>query len=173
MKLQPEGFKRKILTAIGSKLVQYQYIDLNIRKNYFTMNPILKKVRFLHSEEQEVNLGWGNSPSLIKELEKHLKLINPNLAININKSINEEIHLLISSEFIRKLPKQMWWRQKGNIKTNNPTLKHDWLETYVGPKLLIFKSQINNNNHIFVGSISQNWKVKFLTNIKRKNSQCY
>ena len=57
----------------------------------------------------------------------------------------------------------MWWRQKGNINTNSPTLRHTWLETYVGPKLLIFKSQINNSNHIFVGSISQNWKEKFLT----------
>ena len=63
LKLQPEGFKRKILTAIGSKLVQYQYIDLHIRRNYFTMDPILRQVRFLHSEEQEVNLGRGNSPS--------------------------------------------------------------------------------------------------------------
>ena len=43
LKLQPESFNRKILTAIGSKLVQYQYIDLNIRKNDFTMDPILKK----------------------------------------------------------------------------------------------------------------------------------
>ena len=40
LKLQPESFNRKILTAIGSKLVQYQYIDLNIRKNDFTMDPI-------------------------------------------------------------------------------------------------------------------------------------
>ena len=46
LKLQPESFNRKILTAIGSKLVQYQYIDLNTWKDDFSMDPILKKVRF-------------------------------------------------------------------------------------------------------------------------------
>ena len=135
LKLQPEGFKRKILTAIGSKLVQYQYIDLNIRRNDFTVDPILRQVRFLHSEEQEVNLGRGNSPSLIAELDKHLNSIDPKITLNINKPVNEEIHLLISSEFIRKFPTQTWWTPTDKANTSLPVLTPTWFEIYVGPKL--------------------------------------
>ena len=162
LKLQPESFNRKILTAIGSKLVQYQYKDLNIRKDDFSMDPILKKVRFLHSEEQVVNLGQGNSPSLIKELDKHLTSINPNITLNINKPINKEIHLLISSEFIKKFPTLAWWTHTDKSNTSLPALTPTWFERYVGPKLLIFNSQINSNNHILVGSIPQDWKLNFL-----------
>ena len=40
--LQPE-VNRQILTALGSKFVQYQYIDLSFRRDNFSKDPILKK----------------------------------------------------------------------------------------------------------------------------------